>query len=493
MDQTIQVNEVDLRDMLLRRQSFAGSLDTKRPRAWDQFGWPEQVTHEMMLSAYKRNGVAAGAVHHLLERCWQSAPRFKRKGSETETLWEREVVELLDAIEAWPKLVEWDRRNMVGRYAALVLRFRDGRPPDQPVSTGAELIDVVPMYEHQVRVARWDTDLSSETYGKPTMYEYAQRDITGADRQAKPQRFEMLHPSRVVMLAEGSVGDDFLEGTPLLEAGYNAIVDIEKVAGGSAEGYLKNSARTLTFTFDKDADPMKIVGTKADGSRATAADVTAAVQERAERLNKNIDAAAIAQGATVGTLNTTMNDPEEAFMTAVSVFAASVRIPATILIGQQTGRLASDEDDRAFNRRCEARRTNVLTPALRAMVRALQKAGAVPTGEFDIEWESLEASTDEEEAALADKLAGINQKMVAAGRNAPFKENEVRAAAGYEEDPELADLPLVDDEPDPALTEGAPTAQPPAQPTQPAQSAQPAQPAANAVIEFLRNAKLWPW
>lgn len=481
------VNEVDLRDTLIRRQAFAGSLDAKRPRAWDQFGYPQTVTHEMMLAAYKRNGAAYGAVHHLLDRCWQDAPRFKKKGTDEETQWEKDVVKALEDVGAEQKLVEWDRRNMVGRYAGLVLRFRDGRSVSEPVRPGAKLIDMVPMYEHQLRVSRWDNDLSSETYGKPLMFEYAQRDITGGDKQAKPMRYEMLHPSRVVLLAEGAVGDEFLDGTPLLEPGFNSLIDIEKVTGGAAESYLKNSARTLNFKFDKDADPYKIVGRKADGSAPTAEDVRTAFQERADRLNKNIDAAIVSQGAEVTALNTPMNDPDEAFATAANMFAASVRIPFTILFGQQTGRLASDEDKDAWNRRCESRRDNVLTPALRALIRALQKVGAVPAGDFDVEWPSLEAASDDEQANLADKLAGVNEKMVRAGRNAPFKENEVRAAAGYEEDPELKDIPLVDPDPDPALTEGDPGQQQgPAQP-------QARQPAVNAAIDLLRTLKLWPW
>jgi hypothetical protein len=487
------VNEIDLRDAIMSRQAFLGaSMDNKRPRAWDQFGYPMVVDSTMLLAAYDRNGAAFGAVHQTLDRCWQDKPRFKLKGKDEETQWEKDVHKLLDDIGAWPKLHEWDRRNMVSRYAGLVLRFRDGRPPEQPVRSGAKLIDVVPMYEHQLRVASWDNDLASETYGKPTMYEYAQRDVLGADKQAKPQRFEMLHPSRVVMLAEGAVGDDFLEGVPLLKPGYNHLIDLEKVSGGSAESYLKNSARTLRFVFDKDADPLKIVGAKADGSRATADDVRRVMQDRADRVNSNIDAAIVGQGMTVDALQTSLHDPEPSFLICAEMFAASVRIPFTILFGQQTGRLASDEDKDAWNRRCTSRRMNVLTPALTALIRAMQKAGAVAAGDFEVEWPSLEAAGEDEQVSLAEKLANVNKAMVAAGRNAPFAENEVRVAAGYDEEPEL-DLPLVPEE-DPALAEGDPERDPPEDAQPPGAAGEPAEDepsvarrAAMAVNEMLRR------
>jgi hypothetical protein len=54
-------------------------------------------------------------------------------------------------------------------------------------------------------------------------------------------------------------------------------------------------------------------------------------------------------------------------------------------------------------------------------------------------------------------MAAINKDMVAAGRNAPFSENEVRKVLDYEEDDVLDDMP---GEGDPAA-EGTPGALPP--------------------------------
>jgi hypothetical protein len=71
---------------------------------------------------------------------------------------------------------------------------------------------------------------------------------------------------------------------------------------------------------------------------------------------------------------------------------------------------------------------------------------------------------DGEKVEIAAKLAAINKDMVAAGRNAPFSENEVRKVLGYEEEPELDGMPTegnpADDQP-PADDEGDPGALPP--------------------------------
>jgi len=67
-------------------------------------------------------------------------------------------------------------------------------------------------------------------------------------------RGEPVHPSRVVLFCEGSEDDNVLSGIPLLEAGYNKGLDLEKVSGGGAEGFLKNASRQIAVEFSKDTD-----------------------------------------------------------------------------------------------------------------------------------------------------------------------------------------------------------------------------------------------
>jgi hypothetical protein len=57
-----------------------------------------------------------------------------------------------------------------------------------------------------------------------------------------------VHPDRIILFCEGSEDDNILSGIPLLEAGYNDLLDIEKTKGGSAEGFLKNASRQLALS-----------------------------------------------------------------------------------------------------------------------------------------------------------------------------------------------------------------------------------------------------
>lgn len=451
--QRIVINASDLEIIRARQGLMATGLDAKRPAAWSEYGYPTTVTFDHLRSAYERGGAGQGAVHRLLDKCWESVPRIKQPKADKETPWEAKIGAALKKINGWGKLRDFDRRNMVGRYAGLIYRVRDGKPVREPMERATELVDIIPVYEDQLRVTAWDSDLNSENFGKPTMWQYRMRRPDGTDTQGQPDRWEDIHPSRVQILAEGSVGD-FFDGVPLLLAGYNALVDLEKISGGSAEGFLKNAARSIIFQYDPAASPQAL--TSQDGN--TGKSVREIHEEQTQALNRSIDKAIVLQGAEAKTLPTSMIDPEPHFRVAANLFAASVQLPFTILFGQQTGRLASDQDKADYNHRGESRRVNTLTPMLTEFVQRMQAAGIFEAGEFEIEWPPLDAPGDEQKFAQAKTMTEINKADFDAGGGGVFDGNEIRKKAGYEERDGLEELPGEGDpaaDPAPAPAPGA--------------------------------------
>lgn len=422
----ITVNTTDL-DIIRARQALAGyGIDGKRPTAWDQYGWPAAVTFDQLLTAYERTGAGTGAVHRLLDKCWQALPRVKRPDSDAVTPWETKTAEVLAAVSAWAKLRDTDRRNMVGRFSAVVYRMRDGKTWDQPLERATELVDLLPLYESQIKVAGWYEDQTADNYGQPAMFSIRTKPPGNGDTMARPESWIDVHPSRVQILAEGSVGDMF-DGVPLLRAGYNALVDLEKIQGGSAEGFLKNSARTIVFKYEPGASVQAIQ--QADGSTKTVRQIH---EEQTQALNRNQDSSIVLQGGDASTLQTTVADPTGAWQTAANVFAASVRIPFTILFGQQTGRLASDEDKADMIARAKSRQANELTPFLAQFVTRMQAAGVIEEGPFVIEWPDIGAPTDDTRLGNVGKMTSANEQAFRAGQSPIFTEDEIRKAGGYE-------------------------------------------------------------
>lgn len=458
----LTVNTTDYEIRRARESLLAtGALDAKRPTAWAQYGYPTDLGFADFLRAYERGGAAFGAVHRILDKCWQDKPRIKAPEKDEETDWEIKLKKLLTSIGAWQKLRDFDRRNMVGRYAGLIYRIADGKPLREPLVKGQRLVDLVPVYENQLDVASWDSDTESENFGQPTMYRYRMKPPQAGNTQGRPDHWVDVHPTRVQILAEGSVGDMF-DGVPLLRPGFNALVDIEKISGGSGESFLKNSARAVTINFDAAASP-QVLTQNPDGTPGTKT-VREVVGEQVDALNRNIDSVLVTQGAEANTLQTTVSDPGPAFEVAANLFAASVQIPMTILFGAQTGRLASDQDQRDMAARCKSRQINELTPMLEQLVRRLQAAGLVELGEFEIEWEPLDAPGDDAKATILGKMTDAAWKHFQAGGVEPlFDANELRAVMDYEQRPN-GSLPTEDD---PGLTPGIeskPGPKPPAPP-----------------------------
>lgn len=413
------------------RREFLGSLglDAKRPTAWTQYGYSQHVSFDMLYAAYERGGAGHGAVHKLLDGCWQKLPRIKRPNSDTESPWEKGVGNLLRSVRAMAKLKDLDRRNMVGRYAAIIYRVADSKALAEPLQRATKLVDLIPVYEDQLKVTTWHTDPEAENYGTPAMFQYRKISPPGTETQGRPEEWADVHPSRVQILAEGSTGD-FFEGVPLLRAGFNRLVDLDKIAGGSGESYLKNSARTIVFKYDVGAAPQAIPGDHGE----PVASVRDAHETQARALNRSTDAAIVMQGGDATTLQTSISDPTGPWTVAANEFAASVRIPFTILFGQQTGRLASDEDKADFANRCASRQEMELTPMLEEFITRMQAAGIIESGEFEVEWPPVNAPSEKDKAELLGKMTAAMQQAFQSGLVEPlFDANELRAVMGFEQ------------------------------------------------------------
>jgi hypothetical protein len=415
-------------------------LDAKRTSAWTQYGYKDTLTFTDYFTAYERTGSGHGAVHRILDKCWEAFPTIY-EGDEpaaddqrAPTAFERAVKSVLSdpILLVTNKLKDFDRRNMVGRYSGLLYQVADGGLWSSPLGKG-KLIRLIPLYESQIRVVEWNSDPTSLDFGQPSKYQIRTKSPEQKNDDAQPEQWVDVHPSRLQIMAEGSSGSMF-DGVPLLKAGFNSLVNLEKIEGGSGEAFLKNSSRQLSIEFDKEANVGDAVKNGGGGEDVSVAD---ALDSNVKALNKSIDSAIVTQGAKVQTLQSQMSDPESPWTINANVFAASVQIPFTTLFGQQTGRLASDQDQKDMAKRAKSRQCGELTPMMYGFITKLMQIGTIPTvARFGIEWADLMAASDTEKLENALKMADINEKVFRTGNGVAFEPNEIRVAAGYEKSSE---------------------------------------------------------
>lgn len=435
-------------------QTLGMSGNTKRPTLYQEFGYPQSITFRDFYNIYRRNAAGFAVVHRLLDGCWQDYPVIidgdQAEEAKETTPWEKDVTRLMK--KWWSKIKDADRRNMVGRYSALLLQVKDNRVWSEPVdiklvkSLGeAALVKLIPVWEQQLTVAAWDNDRLSPTFGQPVMFNFNEQPV-GDETFIGPTRGEQVHPSRVILFCEGSEDDNTLSGIPLLEAGYNKLLDIEKISGGGAEGFLKNASRQIAVEFSEKTDMATLAS---QAKEAGYQNLGEAMGDKVNKLNRGTDAAAVMQAGQMRVLSVAPGDPGPTWEVTANELAASVQIPFTILFGQQTGRLASDEDKTDWAIRRNTRRNTFLTDRITALLERFWTLGIIdpPTnGEVTIQWSDLLAPGEKEKIETMSKLADVVQKTTGMyGGEAPVTINELRQVIGLEPLPAPKEPPSPND------------------------------------------------
>lgn len=181
---------------------FGVETSTKHDHYTD-FGWPRDLTFDLLYSMYMRNSLAAAGIDKTISKTWQSDPAIWQTEDRTkETALEKEIRQLFDDLRIWQAMATADQRSMVGGYAGLVLRFRDGAF-DKPVAKVPGGLNgfagVIPVWKPQLRVSVWDTDPRSEGYGTPKMFQFNETAMPGVDPEGKGTRIINIHPDRVLV------------------------------------------------------------------------------------------------------------------------------------------------------------------------------------------------------------------------------------------------------------------------------------------------------
>ena len=393
------------------------------------YGYPQTLSFEMFWNMYRRFGVAKNIVELPVDTTFMTFPNVT--GSEQ---FNKEFDELVKKVKFWQRLKGLDSRQRVGRYAGLFIRVRDNQAPDKPIEGKlaglGSIVQMVPIYEGQLTVLETENDPLKDDYGLPTMYQFNSGD-TGS-RNEKSRTSFSIHPDRIIIAAEGADNGD-IYGIPALEAAYNSLMDLRKIVGAGGEGFYKNAAQSIVFSLEKDA------------AAAVGSEKLKDFNDHADDFTRNrMRRSLMAPGMKPSVLDSTMATPKEFFMNALNDVAAACKIPATILIGQQTGRLASNEDSRSFLSGINSRRENYGSDLIRSVIDWCINRGILPSSEYEIEWDDLLALSDNEKLDNAKTMATINKDQYGAGGSRPFTGEEIREAAGYEVEED--DLGVDDDE-----------------------------------------------
>ena len=443
------LNNLAERQIAASRQLAAfgtGSIDSKRPRAYCEYGFPDNPCFDEFYRVYKRHGIGHGALMQVLDKTWQTSPWLiegedEFDESRDETQWEKDVKRLFKKKNIFAAIKETDKRKMVGGYAGLIIQVKDSKKWNQKLDkiSAAAIVKFIPVWRGSLEVTSWDTNEASATYGQPTMYSYKEH----TEAIGSSPRMVEMHPSRVIIFGSLTEPESIYE--PVL----NALISLEKVTGGSGEAYIKAAARALHIGFDATTDLAQLA--RAHG--VPVAELQELYDQFTRDVNRGIDTTIITQGGTVDAIASSVPDPAAPFEVNLQEVGAGMQVPSTIIVGRQTGTLASNEDVKAFNRFGQSRRENEVGPNTRLVVDWLMEHGVVEQKEdYEVMWDELTESTDAEKLLNAKIMGEVNSQMLASGELV-FSPEEIRTAAGYENTDPLTPLPDITPPEDPATVQ----------------------------------------
>lgn len=404
---------------------FPGLSQPVKHNHYKDFGWPSTLSFSEFFTIYHRNSLAKAAVDKTVLKCWETTPELWEIDDPKETKLEVQIRQRFEDVSLWQMMSLADGRSLVGGWAGLIIRIRDGLALDQPmarVGGGLEaIVELIPAWggdqSAQLSVAEWDTNQLSEDYGKPKMFRFNEQS-TDPGNPGKVRQF-MVHPSRVIVFSkDGTVGC-----RSALEAGYNDLIDAEKVKGAGGEGFYKSARGNPILELKDGLDIRKMAKDMGVEPR----DLPDVVNEQVDAYQSGFDKMLMIQGMTAKNLAIGLPQGDSFFNAPVNLFAASFGIPVKILLGSQTGERASTEDSKEWARTCDSRRRNELRPRIMDFVRRLVAIGILPVRDWKLNWLDLSGASPDEKMARAVKMAEINAKQ----RNEPvWLPEEIRLASG---------------------------------------------------------------
>lgn len=342
---------------------------------WQSFGYPEQISPHDVMRMYNRGGVAKRVAHAYPDAVWGRPPTLWVQGDDS---WAAEWAKFCDENDVWQALYRLDVLSSLGAYGLLLIGTNKGNLTTE-LRSNAQLTFLQPYSEENARIMSWDGAETSPNFGRPLLYrlnpENDSRQLYGSHLGSMPVRRPLeVHHSRTLHVAHSAL-ENGIFGRPLYASIWNYLVDLEKVVGSAAESYWMTANRGIVANVDKEIEM----------DAQDSADLSDEIDEYQHGQRRFIRT----RGVEVTSLGTDVADPQGAFKVLVTLISGTTGIPQRVLLGSESGRLASTQDKGNWSERVEEYRTLHAQPTiLKPFVQKMIAIGAVrkPNGPVNILW-----------------------------------------------------------------------------------------------------------
>ena len=356
---------------------------------YQALGYEKDLEYEDYWLKYKRQDIARAAIHRLATHVWRGGFKLKLGDEHDDDPIEKAYDELSRTLNLPGVYMRADILTMLGRYGGILIGFGDANNKEQlmePPSGKQELRYLRPLGEDSMRISKVEPDPSNPRYTKPLLYEVTiARPTDNISRNPVRLSTDTLtvHHERIIHITYDAL-EDHTYGTPFLEAVYNRLEDLEKLAGGSAEMFWRGARPGYQGVVDPEHD--------------LDADTDEEMKKALQEFEHNLRRVIMFEGVEFKPLAMQVADPMGHFDVQIQLISAALGIPKRILTGSERGELASLEDRQNWFEIVTGRReyyaeAHIIRPFIDRMI----KYGVIPPpGEqvIKIKWQDLDATSE---------------------------------------------------------------------------------------------------
>lgn len=408
-------------------ETYGGTRDI-----YNILGYKKTLEFQDYLNRYDRDHIASRIIDAPAKATWKEFPRIipLDDNGEIKKSQDKKLHKLLRRLDKRTNLrgsiSRADRISGIGRYGILVVGIKDGRPLEDPVGTIRSIDEIVyftPYAENNAKIVSVETSETSPRFGLPTVYEISSN---ASDETVDPSALRIpskkVHHSRVIHIAENML-ENGIYGRPRLEKVYNLFDDMAKVVGGSAEFFWRIADRGMQFDLDKD-------------TQLTDAEEEAFEEEIINWIH-GLTRFIKTKGISAKSLGSETADPRGPFNPIISLMSGAVNIPQRVLMGAESGHLASTQDRASWNETISLRQDDFAEPVVvRPLMSLLVGLKVIPNIEdYTVRWPLVQPLTRMEAGDIAQKksLALINyarhvKEMKAAGEKPVLSIDEFKTS-----------------------------------------------------------------
>jgi uncharacterized protein len=425
--------------ILLERSKFASlaGFDTHSGsrEIFKVLGYPAAISFRDYQSRFRRGGIAKRIVKALPSMMgWSDFQIVERpidEGYKRKTRFEQAYINLTtrddNPISVGSIFKRADILAGIGEYSAIYIGVKDklGVSLKEEMSRLKSPNDVIylrPLDQESCEIIEWidkEEDKNDSRYGMPRIYRVK---INGADRRSIAGNSIVsstsidVHWSRIIHVTHEPL-DNELFSQPVLEAVWNYLIDLDKLAGGGSEAVWKEAVQRVLFDLDQNIGPDQI-------DAATKDKLKNDLEEMMHNLKQYVFSRGVTPKPVGGSDRIKFG---ENVKTIISLIAATMDLPQRRIMGSESAYASADQDKNTEEETIQSRQKEYGTPLVRQLVDRLIKFGALPKpSKYEVVWAVEGKKKLKALAGIVRDLAQANQAQKNATGQPVTTSDEIR-------------------------------------------------------------------